>query len=760
MNRFLEMDAYLKEVSGKTCRGGAVKTGTRSATMSTYGVTRVRSVWSRPFAATDRTLVILIENGGVDLGIPDVVDKVLSNVPGASILPDSVKQDLVEFLRNKIKSLTDQLLESAELYINRFSAAKPDLFSDVVILRDGTSSYSDLKSQLLGLSKAGKIIDLFVLTHGSGDFISVPGGVDSAKIRALKTENGGALSIRAVYMMNCVGSSLNQAWLDAGARVSSGALKNNYLPEPSMYFFWRAWQDGQTFEAAVTSAYRKTINMMNDAVRGFISALPFPGTTALANLIDFADFEFVKDSAPVISGQRTLTINSDNLSSSQSVSASLATTVLPMSVIRQLSTGQPGLPLPGAPAMASRQAIEFLKGQEQFHANAYNDPAGNCAVGYGTRLHDGKCDGRPAEQPYAGGISEREAAVLLEQRAGEVQKAINECVIGGLNNNQNDALVSFVYSIGIEAFKGSTLLKLLNEGNYDGAAQEMKKWVRVRKNGDTVEVPELVKRREAETELFRRVTSVLAQSMSRMQVRNSSKYESPGYYAIQQARYAYQMNPAAVGAAISIADAAQIGLGAVSVVQSQVAASQGAFTLTYDKAQRLLSTEARVKMPGAAATKSRYERQLLYVGIGRLNAAEAQVIIEWEGNAYGEISTPIIRKDLKNSTDWSKSSATIAITKRDVIPPSNSDPREWPIVYHYDGSYDPWGNGMFEFTGDFEITAFGGIKFTKHEVVSRSLADWAIAGSPDDYVVKGADVAIATPQLPADQLEYLKTRLP
>jgi len=56
-------------------------------------------------------------------------------------------------------------------------------------------------------------------------------------------------------MMNCVGSSLNQAWIDAGAKASSGALRNNYLPEPTMYFFWQNWKDGQTLR---TRSHRRT----------------------------------------------------------------------------------------------------------------------------------------------------------------------------------------------------------------------------------------------------------------------------------------------------------------------------------------------------------------------------------------------------------------------------------------------------------------------------------------------------------------------
>ena len=121
------------------------------------------------------------------------------------------------------------------------------------------------------------------------------------------------------------------------------------------------------------------------------------------------------------------------------------------------------------------------------------------------------------------------------------------------------------------------------------------------------------------------------------------------------------------------------------------------------------------------------------------------MIIEWEGNPYGEIGTPIIRRDLSRSTEWSKSSANITITKVERIPLPETDPRTWPINYSYEGTYDPWGNGYFEFSGEFEINAFGGLKFNRHEVFSRALADWAIAGSPQDYVQKGSDVNVATP---------------
>jgi hypothetical protein len=72
-------------------------------------------------------------------------------------------------------------------------------------------------------------------------------------------------------------------------------------------------------------------------------------------------------------------------------------------------------------------------------------------------------------------------------------------------------------------------------------------------------------------------------------------------------------------------------------------------------------------------------------------------------------------------------------------------------VFNYDGSYDPFGNGHYEFTGEFEINAFGGLKFNRHEVVSRSAVDFLLMGKPEDYVQKARDVIAATPAIPQDQ---------
>lgn len=520
-NRFLEMDQHLRGVSA---RGTGLSVRSRGKGSNGHrapggGTSFQSSLWSKPFAAVDRALVILIENGGVDLGIPALVDKILSALP--DWVAEKYRQDLIEYLKEKLRSFTDNLAETVELAANKYGAAKPDFYGDVIVLRDGTASYEALKNTIGDLSRKNKLIDVFILTHGGSDRICVTGDITGQKIRDMKEAINRPLSIRSVYMMNCVGSSLNQAWLDAGARVSSGSIRNNYLPEPTMHFFWTNWKEGQTFENAVTNAYRKTISVMNGIVRGFVAALPLPGTSLLAAAIDFADMDFVKDSAPVIQGQRSLTVSSDSLSAAQSVASSLATTVLPVSYLLSLVDGNGrgngngysrGQSLSGR---LSDAGVELIKSFEGFSDKLYNDPAGHCTVGYGTLVHTGNCDGRSSEQPYAGGVNRDKATELLRREAEQFQKVINDCVTVALNQNQNDALVSFVYNVGPGNFGKSTLLKLLNKGDYASVPAELKKWTKARVEGKLVDLPGLVKRRAAEAELFERaVGAAKAQSMS------------------------------------------------------------------------------------------------------------------------------------------------------------------------------------------------------------------------------------------------------
>ena len=94
-----------------------------------------------------------------------------------------------------------------------------------------------------------------------------------------------------------------------------------------------------------------------------------------------------------------------------------------------------------------------------------------------------------------------------------MRQVIEGLVTTALNQNHSDALISFVHNVGGEAFRTSTLLTTINAGDLIGAAREIRKWTKASRNGGLVEMPNLVRRREAEAALFER-QEAMALSMS------------------------------------------------------------------------------------------------------------------------------------------------------------------------------------------------------------------------------------------------------
>lgn len=95
-------------------------------------------------------------------------------------------------------------------------------------------------------------------------------------------------------------------------------------------------------------------------------------------------------------------------------------------------------------------------------------------------------------------ITEQEAQALFDQDVAWAVDAVNSLVKVGLNQNQFDALVSFVFNIGTTNFRNSTLLRKLNNGDYEGAANEFPRWNK--QKGKVLRG--LVRRRAHEQELF------------------------------------------------------------------------------------------------------------------------------------------------------------------------------------------------------------------------------------------------------------------
>lgn len=74
-------------------------------------------------------------------------------------------------------------------------------------------------------------------------------------------------------------------------------------------------------------------------------------------------------------------------------------------------------------------------------------------------------------------ITVPEALERLHRDVGNAESAIGQCVTVPLSQGEYDAFTSLAFNIGSSAFCSSTLVRKLNGGDYEGACQEIRKWV-------------------------------------------------------------------------------------------------------------------------------------------------------------------------------------------------------------------------------------------------------------------------------------------
>lgn len=144
---------------------------------------------------------------------------------------------------------------------------------------------------------------------------------------------------------------------------------------------------------------------------------------------------------------------------------------------------------------ASQNCINLIKQFEGFSASPYRCPAGIPTIGYGSTRYE---DDTAVKMTDSSITETRAAQIMAATLGGEYEAAVNRYVTVPLTQNQFDALVDFCYNCGAQNLRTSTLLKLLNKGDYAGAAGQFGVWVRA--EGHVLNG--LVKRREAERALF------------------------------------------------------------------------------------------------------------------------------------------------------------------------------------------------------------------------------------------------------------------
>jgi lysozyme len=116
----------------------------------------------------------------------------------------------------------------------------------------------------------------------------------------------------------------------------------------------------------------------------------------------------------------------------------------------------------------SAAGAAFIKSQENLALTPYWDVNGY-SIGYGHHFQSGEAI------PYT--ITKDMADAYFAEDANAAEQTVNSLVSIPLTQSQFDVLVDFVYNEGRGHFQSSTLLAKLNSSDYQGAADELKRWV-------------------------------------------------------------------------------------------------------------------------------------------------------------------------------------------------------------------------------------------------------------------------------------------
>lgn len=153
------------------------------------------------------------------------------------------------------------------------------------------------------------------------------------------------------------------------------------------------------------------------------------------------------------------------------------------------------------PETISQGGIELIKKFEGLHkvqpdgmVSSYRCSAGVWTIGWGSTK--GIRSGQK--------ITVEEAEEKLRDDLVNSESAVKQYVSVPLTQGQYDALVSFVFNCGSGNFRSSTLLKLLNKGQYDDVPEQFLRWNKARVNGKLTVLRGLTRRRASEAAIFSR----------------------------------------------------------------------------------------------------------------------------------------------------------------------------------------------------------------------------------------------------------------
>jgi GH24 family phage-related lysozyme (muramidase) len=156
----------------------------------------------------------------------------------------------------------------------------------------------------------------------------------------------------------------------------------------------------------------------------------------------------------------------------------------------------------------SEEGEDFIKyWEDDDYANyPYPDGGGNCTIGWGHFLKKNGCSGWPnktwyydKENPHP--LSSMEAENFFQDDITNAENIIQDTVTADLTQAQFDALVSYIFNVGGDKFKDKGIPKLINSGDYEGAASAIASGP-ITSGEPPVTFDKLKERRQAEAALF------------------------------------------------------------------------------------------------------------------------------------------------------------------------------------------------------------------------------------------------------------------
>lgn len=146
--------------------------------------------------------------------------------------------------------------------------------------------------------------------------------------------------------------------------------------------------------------------------------------------------------------------------------------------------------------------IDIIKKYEGFMSTSYKCPKGIWTIGYGTTIYpDGNYVGE-----NDGPITKYQAYLLLLDAVANFENQLNSFLEKHdvvLNENQYSALISFFYNLGFNLKPGTKLYNSFVRKQIDRIPESMALYVNIiKEDGSRVQLPGLVKRRQAEIDLF------------------------------------------------------------------------------------------------------------------------------------------------------------------------------------------------------------------------------------------------------------------